>query len=199
MRKLFACVLASTFLFAAIATAQQTDRLLDGLKHAQELRDAEAKRFSAMRSLVGSATQPKQSLDEQHVDLNLRIDPKMRTIQGTVPLQFIPTATLHKLIIKLQQPLRLTAATLDQKSIPFQRNGSNLIFKLDPALTADSAHVVTIVYDGTPGAAAARFGGILFDTHSGTASATTLSEPFGCSNWWPCIDDLADKLTADIS
>jgi aminopeptidase N len=200
MRIVAVCILACNLFFPLIVAAQESQSsLLDALKHVRELRDAEAKRFSAMRSLHLSATQPQQSLDEQHVDLNLRIDPQARTLHGTVALQFIPTATLHKLVIKLQQPLQVTAATLDQKPLSFNRNGSNLVFNLNPTLSTGSTHVVTIVYEGTPAASNGRFGGILFDTHSGTASATTLSEPFGCDNWWPCIDDLADKLIADIT
>src|SRR5262249_18999667 len=129
----------------------------------------------------------------------LKIDPRTRTIQGTVALQFIVTRTVRQLKMKLQQPLQVTTATLDQKPIPFSHHGSNLIFPLAPAFIAGSTHVITIIYNGTPSPEAARSGGMRFDTHSGIASATTLSEPFGSDNWWPCMDDVSDKLTADIT
>ena len=172
---------------------------VDAVKHARELRRAEANRLSQMRSLLQYGVQPKQSLDEQHVDLNLRIDPQTRTIHGTVSLQFTATATLHALKMRLQQSLPVTAATLDQRPIRPDRNEADLIFKLNPALNAGSTHVVTITYGGAPQSSRGLSAGMFFDTHSGTPSATTLSEPFGSSNWWPCIDDLADKLTADIT
>lgn len=194
-------VLIAAFLCGVVhAQTGQPDRsLADAVKHVRELRSVEADRFSRMRSLLQYGVQPKQSLDEQHVDLNLRIDPQAQTIQGSVALQFTPTATLRTLNLKLQQPLQVTAATLDQKPIALNRLGSDLIFKLNPPLSAGSSHVVTIAYGGTPPPALGLSGGMFFDSHLGTPSATTLSEPFGSFNWWPCIDDLADKLTADIA
>ena len=34
--------------------------------------------------------------------------------------------------------------------------------------------------------------------HGGTPIIYTLSEPFGASDWWPCKQDLKDKVDSDI-
>ena len=33
-------------------------------------------------------------------------------------------------------------------------------------------------------------------THSGTPVIYTLSEPFGARDWWPCKQDLNDKINS---
>jgi aminopeptidase N len=171
----------------------------DAVKQARKLHVAEANRISRLLYAMQTNPQQKQSLDEQHVVLNIRVDPQTQTVQGTVTIEFKPTALLSTLKLRLHQALHVTATTLDHTRIAITRNGSDLIFKLNPPLAKDSSHVISIDYNGSPPGSASISGGMFFDEHSGTPSATTLSEPFGSYNWWPCIDDLTDKFTADIS
>jgi aminopeptidase N len=171
----------------------------DAIKQVRKLHAEEAKRISRILYAMQMNPQEKQMLDEQHIELNLRVDPQARRIQGTVTIEFKTTAVLSTLKLRLHEALKVTAATLDHSAIAIKRNGSDVIFQLNPPLTKDSSHVVSIDYNGSPKGSMTISGGMLFDDHSGTPSATTLSEPFGSFNWWPVIDDLTDKFTADIS
>jgi aminopeptidase N len=174
-------------------------RIADAVKQVQKLRAEEAKRFSRMLYAMQTNPQQKQQLDEQHVNLNVRVDPQARTIQGTVTIEFKATAQLKTLKMRLRDVMHVSAATLDHAAIAITRNGSDLIFQLNPPLAKDSLHTISIDYNGAPPGSATISGGMFFDSHSGVPSATTLSEPFGTYNWWPCIDDVSDKFTADIS
>lgn len=173
--------------------------IADAVNQARKLRAEEANRLSRILLAMQTNVQQKQTLDEQHVELNLRVDPASRRIQGTVSIEFKPTAQLTTLKMRLHEVLKVTATTFDHSAIALKRNGSDLNFQFNPPLAKDSSHVVSIDYNGSPKGSLTISGGMLFDTHSGTPSATTLSEPFGSFNWWPCIDDLSDKFTADIS
>jgi len=197
-------IIAGLLLLLSInAHAQQPKQnkrsLADAIKKVRKLHAEEASRLYRMLYALQTNPQEKQMLDEQHVELNLRVDPQARTVQGTVTIEFKPTASLTTLKLRLHEVLNVTAATLDHSAIAIKRNGSDLIFQLNPPLAKDSSHVVSIDYNGSPPGSASISGGMFFDEHSGTPSATTLSEPFGSYNWWPCIDDLTDKFTADIS
>lgn len=201
MRKI---IIASVLLLSLVNVhaeqPKQTKRsIADAVKQAQKLHAEEARRLSRMLYAMQMGVGQKQMLDEQHVDLNLRVDPQGQSIQGAVTIEFKPTATLKVLKMRLRDVLHVTGATLDHAAIAIKRNGSDLNFQLNPPLAKDSLHVISIDYNGHPPGSASISGGMFFDTHSGTPSATTLSEPFGTYNWWPCIDDLSDKFTADIS
>jgi aminopeptidase N len=55
-----------------------------------------------------------------------------------------------------------------------------------------------IDYRGNPNTVG-RFGsGMFFRSHAGVPIVATLSEPYGSPTWWPCIDNPADKTTADM-
>ncbi|HET6266953.1 MAG TPA: M1 family metallopeptidase, partial [Acidobacteriota bacterium] len=99
--------------------------------------------------------------------------------------------------MRLKPPLQVSATTLDHVPVPVQRIGSDLIFNLNPSLKSGSLHVVKITYGGSPAPPNDFTGGIFYDVHSGTPITTTLSEPFDSYVWWPCVDDVSDKLTTD--
>ncbi|HEY7159872.1 MAG TPA: hypothetical protein VH815_01375, partial [Acidobacteriota bacterium] len=146
---------------------KQTRRsIADAVKQVQKLRVEEAKRLSRMLYAMQIGVEQKQFLDEQHVDLNLRVDPQARTIQGTVTIEFKPTAELNKLKMRLRDVMHVTGATLDHAAIAQNRNGSDLIFQFNPSLAKDSSHVITINYNGTPPGSATISGGMFFDSHS---------------------------------
>jgi aminopeptidase N len=200
MRKpIIACLLLLLFNNVYAEQPKRSTRsIADAVKQVQRLHAEEAKRLSRMLLAMQTNVQQKQMLDEQHVELKLKVDPQAKTIRGTVTIEFKPTAQLSTLKMRLHEVLKVTGTTLDHSAIAFKRNGADLIFQFNP-LAKDSSHVVSIDYNGRPKGSLTISGGMFFDTHSGTASATTLSEPFGSYNWWPCIDDLSDKFTAAIS
>src|SRR5690606_11927615 len=51
---------------------------------------------------------------------------------------------------------------------------------------------LSISYSGNP--ISSGFGSFEIDTHNGVPVLWTLSEPFGAKAWWPCKQDLIDKI-----
>lgn len=197
-RFLMACFALALISAYAVGDPPPADPVRDAVRVARELHSREAKRLIRHFVLLQTGVQPKQSLDVLHDDLDLRIDPAARTIQGTVAMQFKPTASLRKLKMRLHEPLAVTSTLLDGRPAQFNRAGSDLVFTLNSPLAPQSIHTLSVAYSGMPPAGNGIGGGMIFDTHQNIASATTLSEPFGSYNWWPCVDDLSDKLTADV-
>lgn len=191
-------VIALISAVAAGGGAPPADRVRDAVRLARALQAQEAKRLFQHFAVRKDGVQRRQAFDVLHDDLDLRIDPRDRTITGTVAMRFSPTATLGKLMMRLHEPLQVTSALLDGRPAQLKRNGSDLIFTLTPPLAPQSIHTLTIAYGGAPPEGGGLGGGMMFDIHQNVPSATTLSEPFGSSNWWPCVDDLSDKLTVDM-
>ena len=63
-----------------------------------------------------------------------------------------------------------------------------------PPLSAGILDSITVYYHGTP-QATSGFISFVASTHgSGTPALWTLSEPYGAYEWWPCKNDLSDKI-----
>ncbi|KAF5028047.1 Peptidase family M1 domain protein [anaerobic digester metagenome] len=73
-------------------------------------------------------------------------------------------------------------------------HSSNIISATLPAaLSSGTLDSITVYYHGAP-QATSGFTSFVVDTHSGTPTMWTLSEPYGAYEWWPCKNDLSDKI-----
>ena len=197
-RRIILCLVIGLIATVVSAGKRAVPDPREAVRRAHELHAAEAQRLSARFTLSPANVQPKQKLDVLHADLDLRIDPGQQTIRGSVTMQFSPTAALRKLKMRLREPLQVNSTLMDGRPVQMNRSGSDLIFTFSPSLAPQSVHVLNVAYGGTPAPGGGIGGGMMFDTHQNVPSATTLSEPFGSYNWWPCVDDLSDKLTVDV-
>ena len=155
-------------------------------------------RLDAARRAQAAGVQPSQHFDIEHYDIAIKVDPAARTIAGTVTMTFAPTQSLDQVKMRLHPKLKSTGSTLDGAPIKTGRDGANLAFKLTPPLQPGQAHVLAVQYSGTPVVTGGLGGGMMFGTHDGVSSATTLSEPFDSYAWWPCVDDVLDKATMEM-
>ncbi len=77
------------------------------------------------------------------------------------------------------------------------RQSDILRVTLDRAYGPGEQFATRIVYHGRP--QASGFGSFTWDTHSGQPIISTLSEPEGARDWWPCKDQPHDKAdSADV-
>ena len=57
---------------------------------------------------------------------------------------------------------------------------------------AGTSTTIEITYSGVP--PVNGFAAFAAESHAGTPVMWTLSEPFGARDWWPCKQDLNDKM-----
>lgn len=169
---------------------------------AREFRQAEGKRVfaraEALRRAEAAGVQRSQGFDIQHWDLALSVNPAAQTISGTVTMTFEPTQTLSAIKMRLHPQMRVTGAKLDGATIRRSTTGANLTFRPASALQPGASHNLAVTYSGHPVVTGGLGGGMMFGTHAGVPSATTLSEPFDSYAWWPCVDDVKDKATMEM-
>lgn len=166
---------------------------------AQESRN-KAAAVEKMKQAEKYGQQEKQNIDMLHYDLDLFVDPSQRFISGTVTLTFSPTASLSSLNFRLHKKLELVSVSFDDAATgSYKRSKDDIKVDFPTPLQPGTNHEVAISYRGAPQMTGALGGGMLFSDHDGVMSATTLSEPFEAYAWWPVIDEVSDKFTADIN
>ena len=145
--------------------------------------------------MLRSDAVPIRGYDMRYVRAAWTVDPHVRAISGTVTLHFLTTSALTVLVLDLSDTLVLdlasyhgspVAATLepgDLLTLPFPEEV--------PAGTLDS---VTVTYHGVP-RVLSGFGSFAVGQQPDSGAVLwTLSEPYGAKEWWPCKQDLNDKI-----
>jgi aminopeptidase N len=71
-------------------------------------------------------------------------------------------------------------------------NNDILQINFPMALALNALDSLTVYYKGIP--TSAGFGAFVQSQHNGTPIVWTLSEPYGAKEWWPCKQNLVDKI-----
>jgi hypothetical protein len=82
---------------------------------------------------------------------------------------------------------------MNSSSLTFSQSNYELNINLPATLATGNSASVVITYAGSPPQAEGAF---TRGTHSGTPVIFTLSEPYGARDWWPCKQDLNDKVNS---
>ncbi|MBV6404028.1 MAG: peptidase M1 [Flavobacteriales bacterium] len=174
-------------LLLALSTAAQVawDRgVLDAL--------AWRERHGAAPALSRSGS-PTRGFDLHHHRLEWTLDPAVNFISGTVRSRFVATAPLSTLVFDADTALHVSAALHGNDPLTFTHTTDGLLLIDLPApLTPGTADSVTVVYSGAP--SGSGFGSFAVGTPQGNTAQWTLSEPYGARDWWPCKQDLHDKI-----
>jgi aminopeptidase N len=153
-------------------------------------------------SLLTTAVES-QSIDVEHYRLQLRLTPNAfssgGTMVGTVTITGETTGTVSAINIDAQSNLDIDSVSLDGVPNDFRRNNRRISVRLPGTMPARSRFVIVINYQGT-GSGGGSGGGVLFTRHGPDVVpvVASFSEPFGAPLWWPCVDNPADKATAEI-
>jgi aminopeptidase N len=153
-------------------------------------------------SLITASVEP-QSIDVKHYRLQLRLTPNEfgsgGIIVGTLTITGETTGTVSAINIDAQPNLDIDSVSLDGVPNNFRRNNRRLVVRLPAPLPSGTPFVIVIKYQGT-GSAGGPGGGVLFTRHGpdSVPVVASFSEPFGAPLWWPCVDNPADKATAEI-
>jgi aminopeptidase N len=174
----------------------------DFLKEVNEIAEAELKSSS---QLVNFQANPNTAnYDVTYQKLEFTIDPAVYFISGNVTTQFLALENMNTItfdlssITSISNPYynnRITVGSvmMNNQSLSFNHNifTKELIITFPTSLIAGTSHSVSVSYAGAPDDSE---DGFTKSSHSGTPIIWTLSEPFGARDWWPCKQDLNDKI-----
>lgn len=147
---------------------------------------------ATMNVLVNPNT---QNYDVTYHELRFTVNPNNTTasISGVVKTTFTALANMSSITFDMATQLVVSSVTMNSTSLTFSQSNSELNINFPTAVTTGTSATVTITYSGIPPTANGAF---TRGTHSGTPVIYTLSEPFGARDWWPCKQDLNDKINS---
>lgn len=179
MRRIFTPILLSLLCFGP-AVAQDTEAI------------AEAERKSAHALTTFTANAHTGNYDVVYHRLDLTADPAVHFISGTITTNYIAKEDMTEIVFDLASQLTVSAVQQNGSALTFSQNENNeLIITLAAVQSAGTQATVAVTYSGAPPTQDASF---VVGSHAGAPVLWTLSEPYGAKDWWPCKQDLIDKI-----
>jgi aminopeptidase N len=162
----------------------------DNLKTISE---AEAKSAMRRMSQVYSRNINTGNYDIKYHRLNLNLDPSVAQISGDVTTYFEAKENLTQITFELTQNMIVSQVLQRGNALSFTQNSEDEVVITLPQMQSQGVlDSLTINYSGNP--VSSGFGSFEQTTHNGDPIIWTLSEPYGAKGWWPCKQDLNDKI-----
>ena len=155
---------------------------------------AEAEMKSASQMMAFASNPNTANYDVTYHKLEFTVNPSVFFITGKVTTTFTALSNMSTVTFDLTNELTVSSVTKNGTPLTFVQNSNNeLVITLPTVQTAGTSATVVINYSGAPSQGEDAF---TIDTHNGTPILFTLSEPYGARDWWPCKQDLNDKINS---
>jgi len=184
MKRFFSCLI---LVFALNINAQDYNETL------QAIRSAEAN--SALRQIMNAQNANTGNYDVKYHRLELNIDPSVATISGNVTTYFEAKETMTEITFDLADNMIVSQVLQRGSNLSYTQNSDDeLIITLPTTQAQGVLDSLTVSYAGNP--VSSGFGSFEQTTHGNDNDPIiwTLSEPYGAKGWWPCKQDLIDKI-----
>lgn len=174
-------------LFISFSFAQTTETDMESMVEAE---------MKAASNIMTFVVNPNTlNYDLTHAELRLDVDPADYFVAGTVKNTVTFLENTSTITFDLANELSVTSAKQGTTELTFEQNANNEIVVTLPAqASAGSSTTIEITYSGAP--PVNGFAAFAAENHAGTPVMWTLSEPFGARDWWPCKQDLNDKMNS---
>lgn len=173
--------------FAIQLNAQDYNKTLNAIR-ATEARTALLQMRNSQNANTGN-------YDVKYHRLELDIDPEVAQISGDVTTYFEAKAAMTEITFDLADNMTVSQVLQRGNSLEFTQNSSDeLVITLPETQALGMLDSLTVSYSGNP--VSSGFGSYEQTTHGSNNDPIiwTLSEPYGAKGWWPCKQDLIDKI-----
>ncbi len=182
MKKL---ILLTFLFFPLLISAQESDNDLPSI--------IESETKSALNSLQGTRNLNTGNYDLKYHRLELTMDPNVAFISGDITSYFEAKENLNEITFELSNNMVVSQVMQRGASLSFVQNADDeVVISFPQPQNLGVLDSLTISYSGNP--ISSGFGSFEQTTHNGDPIIWTLSEPFGAKGWWPCKQDLNDKI-----
>jgi len=184
------CLSAFIFLLSYLVNAQDESRV-----------ESEAKKEAfrkLYKSSASAAIYPGDSnIDVKYYKLNLTFtEYPSNYINGIITMKAAAAGTITSIFLDLKSNLTVSSVVCGSISLSFSQSDNKLYITLNKSYSAGEEFTIDITYSGSPtsGSGSISSASISFyDSNYSKKVISTLSEPYGARDWWPCKDDPADK------
>ncbi len=177
-------------LFYIIAFGQKVETITND--NLLEIIKAEQK--NAANKIAFKANPNTTNYDIKYHRLEWQVDPTKALIDGIVTTYFEAKDLLNNITFDLADNLTVTNVSQRSVNLSYSQNSNDeLIITLPSSQNIGIIDSLTITYSGNP--ISSGFGSFEINKHGpNTPVLWTLSEPYGAKGWWPCKQDLIDKI-----
>lgn len=151
---------------------------------------AERERKSARMAMSMQANPNTQNYDVTYSKLELTVNPSVHTISGKVTTDYTAVANMTSLTFDLVSQMVVSSVKKNNVALAFTQSANELVITLPATQLAGTSATVEITYSGMP----PQTDHVIYDTHNSLPVLFTLSECFGDKEWWPCKQDMRDKI-----
>lgn len=157
-----------------------------------------AEKRSASSTMNLAVNPNTQNYNITYHKLEFTVDPAVFSIAGKVTTTFTALANMSTITFDFYKrqlgPFTIASVKRNGVSLNYVHNATHeLVINFGTILPVGTVATVEITYSGTP--AVNGFDSFTTTTRSnGSKALYTLSEPFGARDWWPCKQDLNDKV-----
>lgn len=151
-------------------------------------------------SLMQFAVNPNtQNYDVTYCELRFAVNPSVLSVSGNVKTTFTALSNNMSTVTfdfykKTTSPFTISSVKINNVATTFSHNSTHeLVINLPSTLNTGDSATAEIIYSGVPSTLEGAFS---IGTHNSNPVLWTLSEPFGARDWWPCKQDLNDKISS---
>ncbi len=185
MKKTYSLVLLS---FVSIVFAQNKREDFERLV-ASEMR-------SASNTISELAVNPNTlNYDITYHKLEFTINPSVKFVTGKITTTYTALANMNTITFDFANALTVSSVKIGTTNLTYVENTNNeVVITLPATQTAGTSATIEVSYSGVP--PSNGFNAFVQTTHNSIPIIWTLSEPFGARDWWPCKQDLNDKINS---
>ena len=154
---------------------------------------AEAEMNSASRIANFQANPNTANYDVTYQKLEFTVNPAVKFVSGKITTTFTALTNMNSITFDFANELTASVIKKGATNLSFTENSNNeLVITLPSTQLTGTSATIEVTYSGVP--PNNGFDSFVKSTHNGTPIIWTLSEPFGARDWWPCKQDLNDKV-----
>jgi aminopeptidase N len=180
--------------FAILFTITLFSQIVTKDNYLKELQKLEMRSGHAKMMYRANPNTVNYDLKYHRLELQPALDPSNPTISGTITSYFVAKENLNTIHFDLASNMNITSIQQRGNTLSYTRNGDDVSITLPATQNIGVLDSLSISYNGMP--SSSGFGSYEVTTHGGqnTPVVWTLSEPYGAKAWWPCKQDLIDKI-----
>ena len=156
-----------------------------------------AQKYSAQDSLRGSITPERIWWDLVYYDLDVTVQPKVKSISGINTIHYKVLSPNNIMQIDLQPPMKLIKAVQDEVELSINQNGNAHFIQLKKKQNRKKIEQIVLHFEGQPKEAinAPWDGGFSWKKdYNDNDFIATSCQGIGASVWWPNKDHMYDEV-----
>ncbi len=183
--------MATKHLFSALVVILSSSLAFSQIEGSNIDRIAKKERKAAFKKINFRSNPNTSNYDVTYHKLELNVNPAVHNISGKITTDYTALSNMNSITFDLVN--EMVVSDVRQNSVPLsftQNTNSELVITLAGTQLAGTNARIEITYAGIPPST----GHVIYDTHNGSPILFTLSESFGDREWWPCKQDMTDKI-----